>query len=82
MAAERARAADRERTRSIGPAALSAVRVTGLPVGALRWILPLLLLLGLLAALGAAVLKFAGGPATAGDSPEAVTDGAETETEP
>jgi hypothetical protein len=79
VTAERARAAARERTRSIGPAALSAVRVTGLPVGALRWILPLLLLLGLLAALGAAVLKFAGRPATVGESPEGVAEETETE---
>jgi hypothetical protein len=49
-----------ERGRALGPAALSAVRVEGLPVGALRWILPLLLLFGVLAALGAAVLKITG----------------------
>jgi hypothetical protein len=57
-----------ERGRSLGPAALSAVRVEGLPVGALRWILPLLLLFGVLAALGAAALKIAGrrSPAAAG----------------
>jgi hypothetical protein len=44
------------------------VRVEGLPVGALRWILPLLLLFGVLAALGAAALKIAGrrSPAAAG----------------
>jgi hypothetical protein len=47
-------------SRALGPAALSAVRVEGLPVGALRWILPLLLLFGVLAALGAAALKMAG----------------------
>jgi hypothetical protein len=58
-----------EREGALGPAALSAVRVEGLPVGALRWILPLLLLFGVLAALGAAVLKITGrrSPAAAGE---------------
>ena len=79
VAAERARAAARERTRSIGPAALSAVRVSGLPVGALRWILPLLLLFGLLAALGAVILKVTGRPATEADAAEPGTDEAEAE---
>ena len=63
------RSALRRRERSLGPAALSAVRVEGLPVGALRWILPLLLLFGVLAALAAAALKIVGrrSPATAGE---------------
>ena len=80
LAAERlAKAAGRERPRTIGPAALSAVRVIGLPVGALRWILPLLLLFGLLAALGAVVLKVAGRPAAEADAPGPGSDEAETE---
>lgn len=41
-------------TRSLGPAALSAVRTHGIPIGALRWALPIVLLVGIAAALGAA----------------------------
>ncbi len=46
--------------RKLGPAALSAVRVNGLPIGVLRWVLPILLLIGVLAALGALALRMTG----------------------
>ena len=48
-AAARARA----KAKAVGPATLSAARIEGVPVGLLRWALPILLLIGLGAALAA-----------------------------
>jgi hypothetical protein len=40
----------------LGPSALSAIRTHGIPIGALRWVLPIALLVGIAAALGAAAV--------------------------
>ena len=50
-AAARARA--KAKAKAVGPATLSAVRIEGVPIGLLRWALPILLLIGLGAALAA-----------------------------
>jgi hypothetical protein len=42
---------------AIGPSALSAIKTQALDVGAIRWTLPLLLLLGLCAAIGAGLMN-------------------------
>jgi hypothetical protein len=43
-------------TKPLGPTALSAIRTHGIPIGALRWALPILLMVGIAAALGAAFI--------------------------
>jgi len=43
-------------SKSLGPTALSAIRTRGIPIGALRWALPIVLVVGIAAALGAAVV--------------------------
>jgi len=43
-------------TKSLGPTALSAIRTHGIPIGALRWALPIVLMVGIAAALGAALI--------------------------
>lgn len=72
-----------ERSKSV-PAALSSVRISGVPVGMLKWVLPLLLLFGLLSALGALATKMfgakaatEGGPAEAADAGTAEESGGE-----
>jgi hypothetical protein len=44
------------RAKSMGPSVLSAIRTHGIPIGALRWALPIVLLIGMGAALGAVVV--------------------------
>jgi hypothetical protein len=68
---------DRVAGHPIGPEALSALQVKGLPVGFLRWVLPLLLLIGLIAGLGFFLMRLAGrrvvpagAPDTGGEIPE------------
>jgi hypothetical protein len=62
--------------RTIGQSALSAVQIGGLSVGALRWVLPIVLLIGLAAALGFVLMKITGrkaatvGAPAASDEPE------------
>jgi hypothetical protein len=53
-------AAGKQKIRYVKPVALSLVRTEGVPIGLVRWILPLALLLGLIAALAAAVLSWLG----------------------
>jgi hypothetical protein len=53
-------AAGKQKIRYVKPVALSLVRTEGVPIGLVRWILPLALLFGLIAALGAAVLSWLG----------------------
>jgi hypothetical protein len=62
----------------LGPAALSSVRISGNPVGLLRWVLPLLLLFGLLAGLLAFATKMAGTEAAAEGAAAGGTEGAES----
>jgi hypothetical protein len=52
-AAAAARARAKAKAKAVGPATLSAVRIEGVPIGLLRWALPILLLIGLGAALAA-----------------------------
>jgi hypothetical protein len=53
-------AAGKQKIRYVKPVALSLVRTEGVPIGLVRWILPLALLFGLIAALAAAVLSWLG----------------------
>jgi uncharacterized iron-regulated membrane protein len=55
-----AAAAGKQKIRYVKPVALSLVRTEGVPIGLVRWILPLALLFGLIAALAAAVLSWLG----------------------
>jgi hypothetical protein len=52
--------AAKQKIRVVKPVALSLVRTQGVPIGLVRWILPLALLFGLIAALAAAVLSWLG----------------------
>jgi hypothetical protein len=53
-------AAAKQKIRLVKPVALSLVRTQGVPIGLVRWILPLALLFGLIAALAAVVLSWLG----------------------
>jgi hypothetical protein len=61
------------RRRAIGPAALTSVRTRGVPIGELRWILPIALLLGLAAGLVGLVMgrfgRTAKAPSPSSESP-------------
>jgi hypothetical protein len=57
--------------RTIGQSALSAVQIGGLSVGALRWVLPIVLLIGLAAALGFVFMKITGRKAATAGAPAA-----------
>ena len=52
--------AGKQKIRYVKPVALSLVRTEGVPIGLVRWVLPLALLFGLIAALAAAVLSWLG----------------------
>jgi hypothetical protein len=52
--------AAKQKIRVVKPVALSLVRTQGVPIGLVRWILPLALLFGLIAVLAAAVLSWLG----------------------
>ncbi len=46
----------KSRTRRLGPAALTSVRTRGTPIGVLRWVLPIALVIGILAGLAGWVM--------------------------
>ncbi len=53
----------------LGPSALATVRTVGIPIGVLRWALPILVLIGLVAALGALSIGRTGKSAAAAAAP-------------